>query len=237
MKWIGFIFLIIATVSVSAQNREEFWSKVNVVKPINPKWSIGMDIQYRTQSDLHQPGVPNLFQYPLTTSYRAWLYYKMPKDWTIVYSPVAFFSTSELSSRAYQFAKTTEVRTFFGGIKSFYFRGGLQNKNRIAYELRIIRKEDSDHFIQHRYRLQNSLMIPLNRRTNANQIGLYVMNEFFLRTQSKNTTLDQNRSYLSFSLRYHQAEIISGYQLIFQRGNNADFFRNIWLTTLNLNIP
>ncbi len=237
MKWLYSLVFVILSGTVLGQNREESWSKINVVKAVNAKWSIGVDFQYRTQADFRRPGIPNVFQYPLTTSFRTWLYYRLPKNWTIVYSPFALFSTSELSPDSQDFIRTNEVRSFIGGTKSFSFKGDLQSKNRLAYEFRVIKKEGAATPVQHRYRLQNAFTVPLFKWSRQQKLSLYMMNEIFLRTQNHTTKLDQNRSYVSLSFRYNQAEIVSGYQFVFQHGSKDDFYRNIWLTTLNITIP
>ena len=75
-QWL-FIFLFIPIFS-TAQNRTEFWSKLNTTVALNKCWSAGIDIQYRRQAD-YKSGDKNLFHFPMASSIRAWIYYSLKK--------------------------------------------------------------------------------------------------------------------------------------------------------------
>lgn len=229
-----FLFAQISTFAFS-QNRTEFWSKVNVIKTLNPKWSVGLDVQYRTQANYHTSGNKQLFNAPLAQSARLWVYYKLPNNWTITTAPIAYFHNTDVGEQAI-LTHSNELRTTWGITKGFQFHQ-LKNKNRFLYEARFMGLEKPVISIQNRYRLQNNLSFPILKLGEKNVFSIFAMNEIMLKTQKSKTNFDQNRTYLALQYQFKGIEIVSGYQHIFQQGSSSVFQRRTWLTSLNIQIP
>lgn len=218
-----------------SQNRSEFWTKLTVVKTLNPKWSVGADIQYRSQANYQISDNRNFFENDLSRALRLWVFYKLSPKWTITAAPIAYFSNVEINKQLH-LAAVNELRSAWGITNSLRFLN-VKNKNRFLYENRFIDWNKQNAYFQHRYRLQNAFAIPITKMGENSGINLFLMNEFFVKTQKNITTFDQNRVFAALQLRFKGIELSSGYQHVFQQGSSANFQRKIWLTTLNIAIP
>lgn len=236
MKRYFFFFLFIGSFSVLfGQDRTECWTKLSANKTLSAKWSVGLDMQYRTQSDYLSPENQHLFQYELTHSIRAWVFYKLPQKWTVIASPIAYFSATDIKSEGKK-VETHELRANFGVSKDFKL-GVLQNKNRFLTEVRRLQFDEPNAVMQYRYRLQNSLSLPIKKWKEKQSVNLAAANEFFIKTQTLKTGFDQNRTALLLQYQSHFFELTSGYLHIFQQGSSKIFQRRIWLTTLSVSFP
>ena len=229
-----FIFFLF-NFSSFCQNRNEFWSKLNMTKKMNEKWSIGLDLQYRSQANYRSNPHYNIFQYPLTNSIRTAIYYKLPKEWSLIASPFIYFEAKEIDKQS-NLQTTHEFRTALGATKNFQWQK-IKNKNRFLYESRFFEWGNANQSFQHRYRLQNIFIFPFLNVKESPKWNIFAMNEFLVKTQNANTLLDQNRLILAVQYQFKMIEILSGYLHVFQQGSRDVFQRRIWLTTFHISIP
>lgn len=235
-RLILFFFVLHTSLGAFSQNRAELWTKLNIVKTLNPQWTIGTDAQYRSQANYRITDNANLFDRDLAYSLRFWAFYKLPKNWTINAAPIAYFRNTDILDDFSHLSYSQELRTLWGISKSFTF-SKITNKNRLMYEARFIQWNQPNAVVQHRYRLQNGFTFPLFKLQKNSKGNLFVMNEFFLKTQKEKTGFDQNRIYAAFEFQHKWLGLVSGYQHIFQQGSQAVFQKRIWLTTLNVQLP
>ena len=193
-------------------------------------------MQYRSQANYRITDNANLFDRDLAYSLRLWAFYKLPKNWTINAAPIAYFSNTDILDEFAHLAYYQEIRTMWGMSKGFTF-SKISNKNRLMYEARFIQWDKPSAVVQHRYRLQNAFTLPLVKLNQSSKVNLFIMNEFFLKTQKAKTGFDQNRMYAAVEAQYKRLGLVSGYQHVFQQGNNHVFQKRIWLTTLNIQLP
>ena len=92
-----FFFILFLPLFVNGQTHKEFWSKVNITKQLNNRWDVGIDVQYRQQSN-YKALDKDIFHYPLTRSIRSWVYYHSKNKWTIVASPLAYFVSDDIKN-------------------------------------------------------------------------------------------------------------------------------------------
>lgn len=237
MKRLFFFFLLLHTIfGAFSQNRAELWTKLNVTKTLNAKWAIGTDIQYRSQANYRISENFHICETDLVRSVRLWAFYKLPQNWTITAAPIAYFANTDILDEAAHLSHSQELRTMWGLSKSFTL-AKITNKNRLMYEARFVQWNKPNAFVQHRYRLQNSFTLPIFKLHEHGKGNLFLMNEFFLKTQNAKTGFDQNRIYAAFEFQHKWIGLVSGYQHVFQQGNTAIFQKRIWLTTLNVQLP
>lgn len=228
-KLIPCLFILL-TQAVYAQNRNEFWSKLNITKKVSDKWALGADFQYRTQSNYHLHQA-NLFQYSLTYSARGWIYYKLPKSVTLIYSPIAYFKNITLTDSTGNWASTSELRMAAGITKSFS-TAILNSRNRLLYETRFFKLSN----IQHRYRLQNVLIIPIVEIKDTSRINTFLSNEIFFATQSGVTGFDQDRIVAAVQYKSKKLEVTAGFQFTIQGTGNERIYRNQVLAAISFDI-
>lgn len=232
MKFYLYILLFSSLLPVFSQDRGEVWTKLSISKVVHSKWSMGVDLQYRGQANYYIPNNHNIFETNLATSIRLWAYYKLAKDWKVTAAPIAYFYNTEIMTDFVEVSHYQEMRTMWGISKNWQI-SRLKNKNRLMYEARFINWNTSKSITQHRYRIQNVGMVPIQKIHADGKLYLYLMNEYMLKTQQGKTNFDQNRSFLALQLQYKNIELTSGYQFIRQKGNKSDFNKHIWLTSLN----
>lgn len=226
------LLLLLATFPVLGQDRNELWTKLIVNKVVHPKWSIGLDFQYRSQANYYIPHNHHICETPLAASVRFWIYYKLPKNWKITTAPIAYFYNTDIMADSIHLSHLQELRTMWGISKNWQ-NSWLKNKNRLVYEARFMNWNKTNAAIQHRYRLQNVGIIVLEKISADTKLNLYLMNEYLLKTQQGKSCFDQNRSFLALQFQYKNIELTSGYQFIYQKGNKNNFNKHIWLTSLN----
>lgn len=218
-----------------AQNQYEFWSKLNVTKEINKHWEAATDIQYRRQSN-YLAGAKNIFQYNLTFSLRTWVYYKLPRKWALISSPIGFFNDENLKDARGNLGTTNELRSMLGFSKG-YAAGKLLSSNRILYEFTFYNYTSPKMLLRHRYRIFNSLEYPLKRCDSNHAVDYYLFNEIFYKTQKGLSSFDQNHLFNGIKWKWRTSELIMGYQYDYQKSKSLRQNKNQLLITLNVLLP
>lgn len=229
---LGFLFL---SVAAFAQNtRAESWFVANTTFSITKKWSVGFDLQHRRQSNYFNDD-RNPVSLGLNYTVRAWVYYKLPQNWTITTAPLGYFNFTDIKNKAGDARNFHELRTMWGIVKRMEW-GKLKNINRLAYEARFIQWDMPDATVQHRYRLQNTLVYPIYKFSDKLALNAFGFNEFIMRTQNGKTEFDRNRVVLAPQLKFGKHDLSIGYQWMLQNGGIAtDINKDILLVLMNFN--
>ncbi|MDE3212044.1 MAG: DUF2490 domain-containing protein [Bacteroidota bacterium] len=218
----------------SAQNPYEFWSRLNVDAHLDSHWVVGGDIMYRRQSDYLSHG-KDLFQYDLAFIERLWVYYKLPDEWTVVSSPIAYYRDETLKDPQGNLSATHELRSLLGVSKG-YTLGKFQNTNRVLYEFSNLNYATPQNFLRHRYRLFNSLEFPISKGRTSSQISYYLFNELFYKTQKGFSSFDQDHVFNGIKWKRGNAAWIVGYQYDHQKSGASFLNKNQFLVSVNLTI-
>lgn len=229
MKGVLTIFILFLLNSVQAQSINEFWSKLNITKRITGHTDIGMDLQHRRQNGME--GDYNLLRYGMANSVRLWIYHTISNDYTIVLSPVALFQNRVVKNSSDGVRKSNEVRTMAGLIKGFTV-GKSAGKSRVLYELTFINVERSK-ITRHRYRLQNSFLLPLIKLNSHAVLNFSLANEILIKTVGSETGFDQNRFYNSIQWKSKQQDINIGYQWTLQHESGTTQYKNQLVISIN----
>jgi len=108
-KKLLFALLASASFTISAQDqrryneKNSFWSEINLIGKISPRFNYQLDIQYRFQSEqqTNQPNanLNNPFLLPYQTVFRPWIHYYITKDRKFRFSasPIGFWATYGLA--------------------------------------------------------------------------------------------------------------------------------------------
>ena len=227
-----FFFILFLPLFVNGQTHKEFWSKVNITKQLNNRWDVGIDVQYRQQSN-YKALDKDIFHYPLTRSIRSWVYYHSKNKWTIVASPLAYFVSDDIKNDLGILKKTEEIR-FMGGLMKGLLIKKIKINNRLLAEHRIIDVNNAQQYSQWRYRLQNSLTIPLHNVNNTTGANYILSNEFFIKSQANVFSFDQERLLNVFQWKFKHIDVDIGYQWTIQKINKSNHHRNQWLMMTNI---
>lgn len=217
---------------LSAQNRTEFWAKLQTNVKINEKWTIGTDVQYRTQANYYQNH--QLFDYGLTRGVRLWAFYRLPHSFVFTAAPIAYFHNTEILGDG-RLTHNHELRTMWG-IQKQLDRGQWKQNVRLLAEVRRVQFNLPTAFMQYRYRLKYELTHPICRFNESLTLAGGFYDEFFIRTQAGVTGFDQNRSYAFLQVRSPQTLLNIGYQHTFSQSKATVFQRYIALVSFQVNL-
>jgi hypothetical protein len=211
----------------------DFWFRLQINKKLDKRWSIGTDLQLRRQ-DEYVFGDQNIFRLPSVYSVRLWAFCKLDKNWTLIYSPAAFFQNYQLRNSG-ELSGTRELRTQAGGMHSLEL-GRFTLRNRLLYEYRWIDFDREVFRHQHRLRLQNAVFFKLAQLSEKSRLDLMFFNEFFFATPDyRSFGFDQNRDFLGVRGQHGFVDWALGYQYTRHRQGEIHFNRHSLLTSLNLN--
>jgi Protein of unknown function (DUF2490) len=234
----AYLFVILTVIKVNpilAQEQYEFWSKLDISKSVNDHWVLAMDAQYRRQSDYYA-GDKNIFKYPLTTSVRAWVTYKLPKKWSLISSPIAHFKNETLKNSRGTLNTEYELRSMTGASKE-YIMGKLNNTDRVLYELSFLNYNTPGYTLRHRYRLYNSFDYPILKINSTLALNYLLFNEVFFKTQKGVSSFDQNHLFNGFQWRHGTKDFDIGYQFTIQKNGSAYEHKNQLYIQLNIQFP
>jgi len=107
LTFAGIMIYLLCGFTVNAGDTREwdkknsFWSEFVFIQPINDKWKVQMDFQYRTQSDEQyyqpNPNLSNIFLHPYQTVFRPWIHYYPTKKVRFSISPIGYWMTYGLA--------------------------------------------------------------------------------------------------------------------------------------------
>lgn len=234
MRKFLFFLLCFMIVRGSAQTRNEFWGKINITHPLNDRWSVGLDLHHRRQAN-YRTDDKNIFRYNLGNYGRILIYYKLPKNWTIVLSPIGYYGNEDILNAAGELRQTNELRISPGVMKS-YDIGKIKNRNRFLYDIRFAEFDKATHFMQSRLHLQDNFTFPLHSFKENKSLNYFVSNEIFVKKHKTDIDFDQNRLYNALQWKFNRSDISMGYQWVLQKGTETIFHRNQLYISLNLTI-
>jgi hypothetical protein len=230
------VFLILYSPSAYAQVRQEFWTKVAINKKINPLWTIMGDVQYRSQENYHIPNRQR-FQNDLLQSIRFTLQYKLfPKyNIDILASPFIYFRSFEIDKKG-RVTPQNELRVALGAVQQQTFWKRTKLRNRLQYEMRFLKFDKAEHTLQHRYRWQLQMTIPICQIHKNYNINYVVFNEIFVAYQENKTFFEQNRLYNALQLKYKYSEFNIGFQRSIQNVKDELTHKNQLHLSVNFSI-
>jgi hypothetical protein len=219
-----------------AQVRQEFWSKVTVSKKVNQRWTVGGDVQYRSQANYYTSNIQR-FQNDLLQSIRTTLQYKMSPKYRvdILVSPLIYFRSFDIDKRGHT-TPQNELRVALGAVHQQTFWKRTKLRNRLLYEMRFLKFDKPEHIVQHRYRWQLQMTIPIFRIHSDYDINYVVFDEVFVAHQESKTFFEQNRLYNALQLRYKYSEFNIGFQQSIQNIKEELIKRNQLHLSLNFSI-
>ena len=211
-----------------AQVRQEFWSRITMNRKIDEKWTIGGDVQYRSQENYHEQNQQR-FENPLLQSIRTTLYYKIfqKKNISLLVSPLVYFRSFDVKTDG-TITDQRELRTAWGVIQQQDIKK-IKIRNRLQYEMRFLKVDKPEHILQHRFRWQTQLTIPIWKAKNKNWgINYVVFDEFFWALQKRKSFFEQNRFYNALQIKYKWTEWNIGLQKSVQNMRGDYIARNQW---------
>ncbi|MCS6822082.1 MAG: DUF2490 domain-containing protein [Microscillaceae bacterium] len=230
-----FIFVIILflfCINLYGQARQEFWSKITVNQKISKCWTIGGDVQYRSQanpnSQIRQPFAEDLlYGIRLTTFYQVSEQYKV----YFVFSPFLYFRSSEFTTSGSR-KEIHEYRFTLGILQKTEIKG-IKISNRGLYEMRFLHLFSPYTTQQHRVRWQLQAIVPLfsisSDRNKEWRVNYMVFNEIFAAKPIESTfQIDQNRFCNALQLSYKFIELNTGLQKTIQKVKPIYQWRNQW---------
>ncbi|HEY0676653.1 MAG TPA: DUF2490 domain-containing protein [Chitinophagaceae bacterium] len=220
------------TNSVSAQNRNELWARINITSNISPRLSIGLDVSHRRNADMKNDA---LFHYGLSNIARLWGYYKPTDKWTLMLSPLAYFDNHSTETATGKIVHLNEVRIMAGVSRELAFEK-IKNNNRFLYELSYGRYLGQYTSSRQRFRLQNNLIIPLWETDGDKGIQYQFYNEIFFKTQHEGYSFDQDRVYNGLRWKPDNYDLNAGYQLNLQKSGDSWVYKNQFLVTMNVHL-
>jgi hypothetical protein len=228
---LGFVlFLLFFCINPSkTQIHNEFWGRLTFTKEIKSKWILSADINLRQQADIYKEN-KNILSTVLMRSVRIWINHYLKRNYSIVLSPFFLGENTDLKHTITTHNK--ELRFALGVAKKSTIEK-LILKNRVLYEPRFISPDVGANFIQHRYRLLTSILIPIKNINSNNKIIGTISNEIFYHTQNALTEFDQNRVQLGCQWHRNNTELNVMYQLAKSNNNSILTQRNQYLLMIN----
>lgn len=204
MKWPLLLVLICEQLNIQAQNRLEFWSRLNGSFTISQRLSAAADIQFRTQAEYHSDS-KNCFDHNKMQSVRPWLIYKTKTNTELLFSPIAFFRTSDYLSNSNIWGHADEIRATIGIQKTNNFE-----KCVLKWRLMLESRNFLYPIVMHSYRVrtQVQLKVPLIKKNKA-EVGVLLSEEYFYKLFE---TMDNNRIFTGFTINLKRHELQSGIQ-------------------------
>lgn len=242
-KIIGnFLLIFISSGLTFAQtpiDRGEFWSRLQVMNRLSPKWTIGIDFQYRRQQDDHY-----FLDVPLLLSYRTWVIYRLPHNFQLISNPVMYLehyrfndgSNSDLNP----LIKIHELRTVWGAQHEVDLKK-IDLRNRLLTEFRWMNFDKKESAFRFRWRYQFLFTLLLTRLSNHSTMHVQLFDEVFFQPETiinSNTgytihrIFDQNRVALSLLTRVYAVELQLGFQYTYQLSGFRIFNKYQLLTGL-----
>lgn len=231
-KWMILFFLL--PLLSTAQNRKESWLKIQLTHRFNEQWSAGLELQHRRQANYLESD-KNIFHYPLGNYGRVWIYKQLPHQWILVLSPAGYFHNEDIINTAGLLIAINELRISPGIIKLFT-AGRIENKNRFLVDIRFAAFDKPFHYIQFRYRMQNSFTFPVYRFPKKTSISYYLSNEYMLRSNNGTLSFDQIRINNAVRWKWNRTTADMGYQFVVQKGNTKCFRRGQLCVGINVTI-
>jgi len=228
------LFLLWTPFFSHSQDRNEFWLKINLGHKFSERLSVSLDVQHRRQAN-YQTKDENIFHYPLGSSIRVWVNYRLPHNWMLVLSPIGYFNNEDILSSTGELMQSSEWRISPGIVKSFDI-GKIKNSNRLLLDARFIGINEDDYFFQSRFRLQDNFTLPLFAAKKKNRFAWLLSNEVLLKKEKRNGGFDQNRLYNALQWECHHSYVDMGYQWVLQKGSNFSFQKNQLFIILNISI-
>lgn len=220
--------------NLSAQTRKESWIRLNLTRRINTNWSVGLDLQHRRQAN-YRTGDHNYMHYPLSSFGRAWLYYQLPKGWTLLLSPIGYFDNEDILNVNGELKQTNELRISPGIMQSLLL-GPVKLRSRLLYDIRFADFGQPGHYTQTRLHWQESVLLPVCPTGKNSKLLYQLADELFVKKQGSDIGFDQNRLYNGLQWKYKASTIDLGYQWVLQKGTSSNFHRSQLYLAFNVQL-
>lgn len=220
--------------SSAAQTRRESWFRLNLTHRFNSNWSAGLDLQQRRQAN-YKTSDRNIFHYPLSSFARAWIYYQLPKDWTILLSPIGYFDNEDILNTKGELKQTNELRITPGVMKTLV-TGKCRIRNRLLYDIRFADFDQPGHYLQSRLHWLEGLLVPFLTTGKNSRLQYQFYDELFIKKQRAVIAFEQNRVYNGLQWKYNSSTVDLGYQWVVQKGTSSVFHRSQLYLAFNLQL-
>lgn len=226
-----YFFLIVQL--AAAQTRQEFWSRVAISKKISDRWTVGGDVQYRTQENYHISNNKR-FENDLLQSIRITTFYKLfsKHQTNLIFSPIVYFRSFDVNRQG-KINDQREYRWAAGIMQQYKLLKKVTLRNRLQYEMRFLRVDSPNTTLQQRPRWQLQATIPL-LNLNSLVFSYLLFDEIFAAYQENNLFFEQNRIYNALQLKYSFLELNIGFQKSGQRVREEWVNRDQWHFSINV---
>lgn len=182
-----------------ARHHSNLWSRLTVSAPVTDRLGVDLEAQYRRQNICRYDGCSGNM---LMTSFRAWLSYKLNKQWQLSASPLAYFIQSPVVNESADLGKPRrqEWRVSFAQQFQQPFTEKLGGFLRIAEEWRQM--EGSSGLL--RLRCKAGAKLQLSGATSLNVYDELLVNAAGI---PESHVFDQNRT--GFDLKVHWSSCLS----------------------------
>lgn len=230
IKTLATLLLFFSIVTGWTQTRYESWTRLNFNYWGNKKTGIGLELHHRRQSN-YWVTEKNIFDEPMLTIIRPWLYRKIGKGWMLSTSPLSFHAYRDILNQSGITRNYIELRSTYGIQRNLKLKG-ITNRNRAWYEFRFSDISRPNIIFQTRLRIQNTFLLPIKKiRTNFS-INYNVTNEFFINQRKEIIAFDHNRFFNGLQLKKQNYEINLGYQWSRHNSSSSPYSRHqVFLNT------
>jgi hypothetical protein len=211
------VFIVFVASNLFAQTHFEEWNKISLLKKINCKSSIIIDVNFRQQSN-YKICDNNCFRLPLMRSERLWIFYNLKNNYSIVGS-LFYANINDVINTKSDLSSSNETQINIGLFNKSSIKK-IVIKSRILFEKRQINSSTANSTSQYRYRFMALASIPLKILPNHQSINYILFNEAFFKTQQSLNSFDQNRFCSSLQWHFPEVEYNVGFQKTYQ--NQSD---------------
>lgn len=227
IKKLFYILLLVSYLPIFGQSHEEFWTRITMNKKIDKKWTLGGDVQYRSQENYHEHNGKR-FQNPLLQSIRTTIYYRLSTKYHInlIASPFVYFRSFDVD-RIGNVSDQREFRAAFGFFQQQNILKKIKLRNRLQYEARFLKINRPEQLFQNRLRWQIQVTMPICHTISEScSINYVSFNEIFIAQQQSMSFFEQNRFYNALQFKYKFSEFNLGYQMSVQKVKTEMIARN-----------
>jgi Protein of unknown function (DUF2490) len=187
-----FSIFIAATVSISAQQHNNFWAKGTIVYAIAKNADVAIEMHHRTQNDF---GHSNLLAKPLMNAVRPLIIFKPINHFKLLCSPLAYFENYKIIQNAEDASKPSrkELRMFLAAELLQPIIHPLTLMSRTGMEYRMIEG------LPHIWRMRNRIDAILHV---SNNVTVTVGDEILVNLKGSDDAhfFDQNRVIINAQL-------------------------------------
>ncbi|MCX7744363.1 MAG: DUF2490 domain-containing protein [Flavobacteriales bacterium] len=204
-------------------DKDEFWSRIQVMSRLSKRWIIGIDYQYRRQQIDH-----HFLDIPLLQSYRTWANFELPHNFQLISNPVMYLEHYRINEGSdweqNPVVKLHELRTVWG-VQHELELNKIELRNRLLGEFRWMNFDKKESSFLFRWRYQFLFAFLLTRLSTHSRMNIQLFDEIFFQPETvtipntyitKHHVFEQNRVALSLLTTVYAVELQLGFQYTYQ---------------------